>query len=35
MEHPLRVQIIDSPTRKSFYPFGDIVDDNQDVFVAF
>jgi hypothetical protein len=35
MEHPLRVHSIDSPTRKSFYPFRDIVDGNQDIFTAF
>jgi hypothetical protein len=35
MEHPLRAHSIDSPTRKSFHPFRDIVDDNQDVFVTF
>jgi hypothetical protein len=35
MEHPLRVHSIGSPTRKSFYPFGDIVDGNQDVFTNF
>jgi hypothetical protein len=35
MEHPLRVHSIGSLTRNNFYPFRDVVDDNQDVFAAF
>jgi hypothetical protein len=35
MEHLLRVHSISSPIRKIFYPFRDIIDGNQDVFVAF